>query len=482
MTPPEARNHLSAFVAKMQIEGLPPLVIDTFAFYYNQVLTGATGLIYDREIQPVRPHEIANFKNLQSYADRGRNAYAHAVRIVLNGGLGTTMGLTDPKSLIKAKNGKSFLEIILQQAESSGIQLSLMNSFSTHARTLEELSRIKPSRTPLQFIQHKFPKIRQQDLAPVIWSSNPQLEWNPPGHGDVFTALITSGTLEKLLADGIQYAFIHNLDNLGARMDASLLGYFAENGFPFMMEVAEKTPADIKGGHLARHQSGRLILREAAQCPKNERKAFQDIARYRFFDTNNIWVNLESLKALFEKEQTIRLPIILNPKTVDPRDENSLPVFQIETAMGAAISLFEDTMAVNVPRSRFFPVKSCNDLVALRSDCYVLGNGENLQINPQRISANRPESIKISLDPKFYGRIDLLEERFKQGLPSLADCESLSIEGDVYFEDNIIIRGRVSIKNRLKSPAVIKKGTVVDQDLVFRTFSTQYKTGTNLNN
>jgi UTP--glucose-1-phosphate uridylyltransferase len=467
MTRPEAKDHLPAFIRKMQEEGLPPLVVDTFAFYYKQVLAGETGLIYDREIQAIELAEIENFKNLQKYTDAGQRAYDHAVRIVLNGGLGTTMGLTSPKSLIKAKSGKTFLEIILKQAQSSGVRLALMNSFNTHAKTLAALSRIKPSPTPLQFIQHKFPKIRQQDLAPVTWSSNPQLEWNPPGHGDVFTALITSGMLAKLLADDIQYAFIHNLDNLGARMDASLLGYFAQNGFAFMIEVAEKTPADIKGGHLARHQNGRLILREAAQCPKDELKAFQDITRYRFFNTNNIWINLESLKALFAKEQTLRLPMILNPKTVNPRDENSLPVFQIETAMGAAISLFADTMAVNVPRSRFFPVKSCNDLMALRSDCYLLRNGENLQLNPRRPSANRADTVKISLDPKFYGRIDLLEEHFKHGLPSLVECESLSIEGNVYFEDKIVIKGRVSIKNRLKSPAVIKKGAVIDQDLVF---------------
>ena len=467
MTRPETKDHLPAFIKKMQKEGLPPLVIDTFAFYYRQVLTGETGLVYDREIQPIELHEIEPFINLKQYAHAGQRAFGRAVRIVLNGGLGTTMGLTYPKSLITAKNGKTFLEIILKQAESSGVRLALMNSFNTHDQTREAMSRIKPSPTALQFMQHKFPKIRQMDLAPVTWPPNPQLEWNPSGHGDVYTALLTSGTLEKLLKDGIQYAFIHNLDNLGARMETSLLGYFAENGFPFMMEVAEKTPADIKGGHLARLRSGRFILREAAQCPKDEITAFEDIGRYRFFNTNNIWVNLESLKALYEKEQTIRLPMILNPKKVNPRDANSPPVFQIETAMGAAISLFKNTTAVNVPRSRFFPVKTCNDLMALRSDCYVLGDGGHLQINPGRRSGNRPDAMEINLDPKFYGRIDLLEKHFKQGLPSLVDCESLSVKGDVYFEDNIIIKGSVLIQNRLKSPAVIKKGTVIDQDLIF---------------
>ena len=463
----EVVGNLPAFTEKMQNEGLQPLVIDTFAYYYNQVLNGETGLVYDRQIQPVAPHEIEDFDNLKAYTAAGQRALDQSVRIVLNGGLGTTMGLTGPKSLIEAKNEKSFLELILKQAEHSGVQLALMNSFNTHDATLAALTKLKPIRTPLQFIQHKFPKIQQPDLSPASWPENPVLEWNPPGHGDVFTALNTSGMLQRLLKNGIQYAFIHNLDNLGARMETSLLGYFAEHQFPFMMEVAEKTPADIKGGHLARQKNGRLILREAAQCPQDEIAAFQDITRYRFFNTNNIWINLNALNTLFKKDHTIHLTMILNPKTVDPRNENSPAVIQIETAMGAAISLFDGTAAVKVPRSRFFPVKSCNDLLALRSDCYVLGEKDNLRINPKRSAAGRADTIRIRLDSKFYGKIDLLEERFKHGLPSLVDCESLGIEGDVHFESPVIIKGSVWIKNRHKTPAVIKKGTVIEKDIVF---------------
>ncbi len=463
----EVAGHLPEFIEKMHDEGLQPLVIDTFAYYYNQVLHGETGLVYDRQIQPVAPHEIEDFDNLKEYTAAGQRALDRCVRIVLNGGLGTTMGLTGPKSLIEAKNKKSFLEIIIRQAENSAVQLAFMNSFNTHGATLEALAKLKPFRTPLHFIQHKFPKIQLHNLSPASWPQNPALEWNPPGHGDVFTALNTSGMLKHLLKNGLQYAFIHNLDNLGARMETSLLGYFSEHQFPFMMEVAEKTPADIKGGHLARQKNGRLILREAAQCPQAEIAAFQDITRYSFFNTNNIWINLDALDTLFKKNHTLHLPVIINPKKVDPRNENSPAVLQIETAMGSAVSLFDGTTAVRVPRSRFFPVKSCNDLLALRSDCYVLGKKDNLRINPKRSAAGRADTIKIRLDSEFYGKIDLLEERFKQGLPSLVDCESLSIEGDVCFEKNVTIKGVVSIKNRQKTPAVIKKGTLIDRDLVF---------------
>ncbi len=463
----EAVGNLDAFITKMHKEGLQPLVIDTFTYYYNQVLKGESGLVYDSQIQPVAPDEIEDFENLKKYTDSGQRALDRSVRIVLNGGLGTTMGLTGPKSLIIAKNEQSFLELILKQADHSGVQLALMNSFNTHDATLAAITKLKPSQAPLHFIQHKFPKIQQQDLSPASWPENPALEWNPPGHGDVFTALNTSGMLKELLKNGIQYAFIHNLDNLGARLETSLLGYFSEHEFPFMMEVAEKTPADIKGGHLARQKNGRLILREAAQCPQDEIAAFQDITRYRFFNTNNIWVNLNALNALFKKDHTLPLTMILNPKTVDPRKEESPPVIQIETAMGAAISLFDGATAVRVPRSRFFPVKSCNDLLALRSDCYVLGEKDNLRLNPKRSAEGRAETIKIRLDPKFYGKIDLLEQRFKQGIPSLVGCDALSIQGDVYFESPVTIKGNVSIKNRQKTPAVIKKGTVIDSDIVF---------------
>ena len=467
MSKPVAAGNLDAFIEKMKKEGLQPLVIDTFAYYYNQVLSGETGLVYDRDILPLELKDIQDFNRLERYANAGRRALKQCVRIVLNGGLGTTMGLTGPKSLIDAKNGKNFLEIILKQVDHSGVRLALMNSFNTHAATQAALSKINPSRAPLQFIQHKFPKIRQKNLSPATWPQNPELEWNPPGHGDVFTALYTSGMLDHLHKNGIRYAFIHNLDNLGAQMEPGLLGYFAEYRFPFMMEVAEKTPADIKGGHLARHRDGRLILREAAQCPQDEVMAFQDIGRYRFFNTNNIWINLDALKTLFEKDHTLHLPMILNPKTVDPRNENSPAVYQVETAMGAAISLFDGTTAVKVPRSRFFPVKSCNDLLALRSDCYVLEDQYQLRINPKRVSADKSETVKIRLDPNFYGKIDLLERRFKEGLPSLVDCEALSIEGDVYFESEVIIQGRVSIKNTQSTPAVIKKGTLINSDLRF---------------
>jgi UTP--glucose-1-phosphate uridylyltransferase len=268
--------------------------------------------------------------------------------------------------------------------------------------------------------------------------------------------------LNTLLKNGIEYAFISNSDNLGATMDESLLGYFSENRLPFMMEVVPRTPSDVKGGHIARHINGRLVLRESAQCPKDEMDAFKDIQRYKFFNTNNIWINLRSLKTLIKKHHTVNLPIIKNQKTLDPRNENSPKVFQIETAMGAAISLFEGAAVIRVPACRFFPVKKCNDLLAIRSDRFVFSEKEHLIVNPKIGS----RSITVTLNPKYYGKIDGFDERFSEGIPSLIHCDALTIDGDVRFEKNVTIKGSVVIKNTGESQAIIKQGSVIDKDMV----------------
>jgi len=461
------KDYLPDFVSKMKKENLADVVIETFCQYHNQALNGETGLIYDSDIEPVELDEIQELGNLDIYQEQGEGAYKNAVRIVLNGGLGTSMGLTGPKSLLKVKDGHSFLSLIMNQTESSRVNLVFMNSFSTHDDTLAALEKIDSPLRPRSFRQNKYPKVLQENFAPAAWPPNPKLEWNPPGHGDVYTALYTSGMLQQLLAENIHYAFISNSDNLGARMDASLLGYFVKKEIPFLMEVAEKTPADVKGGHLAKlKNSGRFVLREAAQCPKEEIVAFQQIGPYRYFNTNSIWINLKALNQIFKKSNKILLPLILNAKTLDPRDESSPPVYQFETAMGAAISLFDRAAAVRVPRSRFFPVKTCNDLLIMRSDCFVFTDNKNLRLNPERKINQKKDTIKIKLDPRFYGKIDDFDQRFADGVPSLVDCWALTVEGDVLFEKDVKIKSAVTIKNTQLQQAVIKAGTVIDRDLI----------------
>lgn len=439
---------------------MDPVVIDTFSDYYRQVVEGETGMIPGKEIDPVPAEELVDAGSVQDYQPRGREVLDRTIMIKLNGGLGTSMGLTGAKSLLEVKPGNSFLSVILGQAASNGIALALMNSFSTHDDTIAAIDRLGAVR-PKMFLQNMFPKILRENLAPAAWPENPGLEWNPPGHGDIYTALQTSGVLDELLGAGVRYAFISNSDNLGATLDPALLGYFAENKLPFMMEVAERTPSDTKGGHLARHKSGRLILREVAQCPSDEIDAFTDIALFRFFNTNNIWIDLSFLAELFRKKNTVRLPIIVNPKTLDPRDENSPPVFQIETAMGSAIYLFEGASAVRVPKSRLIPVKKCSDLLILRSDYVMLDENQVPRLNPDRVT----DRISVDLDPAFYKKIDQFNKRFAAGAPSLVACESLTVRGDVTFEAPVTVKGKATVIGRSDTPRRVRAGTVLSGEL-----------------
>ena len=468
-----AAKQFQPFAEKMEKNGLSPVVIDTFRHYYSLLVRGKTGLITRADIDPVQEGEVADAEKLSGLTEAGRSALRKLVVIKLNGGLGTSMGLSRTKLLLEVKDGLTFLDIIARQIlthrRKRGVNLPivLMNSFNTEANTQEALSSYRDlaTETPLTFLQHKFPKVFQDGFAPAIWPSDPEMEWNPPGHGDIYTALVTSGMLQKLLDAGILYAFISNSDNLGAVVDETILGYFAQNNFPFMMEVADRTEADSKGGHLARLKNGRLTLREIAQCPENETEEFQDINVYRYFNTNTIWVNLLALKASLETHHNvIHLPMIRNPKTVDPKDDSTPHVYQLETAMGSAISIFDGATAIRVPRTRFTPVKKCQDLLALWSDCYVLIEDYYVIQNPGR----RLDTLVIRLDSTYYKKIDQFKARFPHGAPSLLDCVSLEVYGDVVFGKGVIVKGKVVIANRSDSQVSIAAGRVIEKDLVFK--------------
>ena len=176
---------------------------------------------------------------------------------------------------------------VLYMRDKFGVPLAflLMNSFSTSADTLAALAKYGTLATAslgLEFQQNKAPKVTASDLSPASWPSSAAMEWCPPGHGDLYPALLGSGMLDKLLAAGFKYMFVSNSDNLGATMDLKLLTWFAKSGAPFAMECAQRTDADKKGGHLCRMGS-KLALRESAQCPDEDEKAFQDVGKYKFF-------------------------------------------------------------------------------------------------------------------------------------------------------------------------------------------------------
>jgi UTP--glucose-1-phosphate uridylyltransferase len=377
-------------------------------------------------------------------------AIDRTVAIKLNGGLGTSMGMTGPKSLVVVKDGLTFLDIAARQVlalrESTGARLPLvlMNSFYTRDESLAALRRHEgiEADVPLDFVQGRFPKLRADDLRPVEWPADAELEWAPPGHGDLYTSLATSGMLDTLLERGYGYAFVSNIDNLGAVVEPRILAWMARERLPFAMEVSARTEADRKGGHLARRRSdGRLVLREIAQTPAADLGAFQTTGRHPFFNTNTIWIDLRSLAGALGEGGVLGLPMIANSKTVDPTDPASPAVIQIETAMGAAIGVFEGAAAVQVARRRFAPVKTTDQLLALRSDAYAMTPAAHVELVRER----GDEPPIVELDPRCYRLMADFEARFPAGPPSLVECERLSVRGDVVFGAGVVVRGTVEV-------------------------------------
>ncbi len=436
------------FAEKMRAEGLPELAIRTFQYYYEQLEEGASGTFSKAEIEPV--FEVPSAEELDTRG-AGKKALAHTVVLKLNGGLGTSMGMTRAKSLLPVKDGNSFLDVIakqilwLREQHACPVPLLLMDSFRTRDDSLAVLAKHEglAGKLPLDFLQHKVPRIRADDRTPISWPAEPSYEWCPPGHGDLYTALLTSGTLDALVDAGFRTAFVSNADNLGAVLDLELLGWFAESGAPFAMEVKERTIADRKGGHLALRKGGGLLLRETAQCPPEEQSEFEDIKLYRFFNTNNLWLDLHALReTLRERDGVLGLPMIKNLKPVDPRDPNSPEVIQLETAMGAALSVFDGARAIRVPAHRFAPVKTTNDLLSVRSDAYELS--EDFRIVPA--PGAHPEDALIDLDTRFFKTMDQLEARFPAGPPSMRECTELVARGDVHFGSDVVVRGAVQVE------------------------------------
>lgn len=461
------------FKVKMERDNLPDFLIETFLSQYDQLVSGEQGFIDDEHLSPFDIGELPSLPGLEKYRQRGVEALSSCAVIKLNGGLGTSMGLDGPKCLITVKEGLSFFDITARSVASANRQFGctipfiLMNSFNTEKETAAALARYPELKgeLPATFIQNKYPKISTADFSPATSTSSPDNEWNPPGHGDIYTALYTSGILEKLLAKGIRYAFVSNIDNLGATLNAPLLGYMVENRVPFMMEVVKRTEMDKKGGHLAKlKKNGRLILREAAQCKADNRPLFEDITRYSCFNSNNIWLDLEAVdKATGHGRKPLDLPLIINRKTVDPADKTSAPVVQLETAMGSAVSLFEGAQAVLIDNTRFRPVKKWDDLALLRSDRFILNSENILVANPER---TLPETVLV-LDPQVYNTPEKFEERFKEGVPSLIECESAVIAGDFLFEKGCSFKGVCTLENRTGSMVKIPAGTVLTGTVVY---------------
>ncbi|GAA2130561.1 UTP--glucose-1-phosphate uridylyltransferase [Nocardioides bigeumensis] len=434
---------------KMQRAGVDPTAIEVFSHYYRLLEHGETGMIPESTIDPL---EMESLADVEVDDEAASEALRGTVVIKLNGGLGTSMGMDRAKSLLCVRRGLSFLDIIARQVlharkvHDATLPLIFMDSFRTSADTMHALARYEDLAVkglPLEFLQNKVPKLLEKTLEPVDFPKDPDLEWCPPGHGDIYTALLGTGLLDSLVEAGYKTAFVSNSDNLGAVPDPKVAGWFAGSGAPFAIEAVRRTPSDKKGGHFARRkQDGRIVLRETAQTLKEDQDALADLDRHKFCSTNNLWFDLVAMReTLRAREGVLGLPLIRNVKTVDPADASTPKVIQVETAMGAAIELFADSRTIEVGRDRFVPVKTTNDLLVLRSDVYDIGRDFVLDQAADEVPY-------VELDVDYYKLVGDFDKRFPEGAPSLKQAQSLKVGGDWTFGHGVRVVGKAELPEK----------------------------------
>ncbi len=355
----------------------------------------------------------------------------------LNGGLGTSMGCVGPKSAIEVKNGKSFLDIIVDQIQNinqkynCNLPLILMNSFSTDVDTKKIIKKYNESVNIQTFQQNQFPRLRKDSMLPMSPVTFGDGATYPPGHGDFYQSIYQSGILDKLIEQGKEYLFVANADNLGASVDLDILNLLHSSRTPFIMEATDRTRADVKGGTLVKTPEQPLGLLEIAQVPEQNLEEFKSVKKFKIFNTNNIWINLKALKEKIQS-RALSLNIIVNQKIVE-----RIPIIQLETAIGSAINSFEGSLSVNVSRDRFLPVKKTDDLLLVQSNLFVIKEGVLIR-NPDRQFSGLP---LIRLGEKFK-TVEEYEKRF-QTIPDILELDLLTVVGDVYFGKRNTLRGNV---------------------------------------
>ncbi|CBF82451.1 UTP--glucose-1-phosphate uridylyltransferase family [Aspergillus tetrazonus] len=419
---------------------------------------------WDR-IAPPQPSQVVN------YDDIGKESsveFLNKLAVVkLNGGLGTSMGCVGPKSVIEVREGMSFLDLSVRQIEhlnrtyNVNVPFVLMNSFNTDQDTQSIIKKYQGHNVDIiTFNQSRYPRIIKDSLLPAPKSFDaPLQDWYPPGHGDVFESLYNSGTLDKLLERGVEYIFLSNADNLGAVVDTRILQHMIDTKAEYIMELTDKTKADVKGGTIIDYE-GKVRLLEIAQVPKEHVNEFKSIKKFKYFNTNNIWMNLRAIKRVVE-ENELEMEIIANEKSIpaDKKGEADQAIYQLETAVGAAIRHFKNAHGVNVPRRRFLPVKTCSDLLLVKSDLYRLEHGQ-LVMDPNRFGG--VPVIKLGSD---FKKVSDFQKRIPS-IPRIVELDHLTITGAVNLGRNVTLKGTVIIVATEGSTIDIPPGSVLENCVV----------------
>ncbi|XP_077294229.1 UDP-glucose pyrophosphorylase isoform X2 [Arctopsyche grandis] len=392
------------------------------------------------------------------------------VVVKLNGGLGTSMGCRGPKSVIPVRNDLTFLDLTVQQIEhlnktyKCNVPLVLMDSFNTDEDTEKIIRKYKGLKVEIfTFNQSCYPRINRESLLPIAKNCDVQddLEaWYPPGHGDFYQSFHNSGLLEKFVEQGRKYCFISNIDNLGATVDLNILDLLLrpqpdKENVEFVMEVTNKTKADVKGGTLIQYDD-KLRLLEIAQVPSEHVEDFKSVKTFKFFNTNNLWVKLDAIQRVLNRG-SLDMEIIVNNKHL----ANGLNIVQLETAVGAAMKVFDGAIGINVPRSRFLPVKKTSDLLLVMSNLYSLSQG-SLVMSPQRMFPTTP---LVKLGDNHFAKVKEFLGRFAN-IPDLIELDHLTVSGDVTFGRGVSLKGTVIIIANHGDRIDIPSGAMLENKIV----------------
>jgi len=440
---------------------------DGFQRLFGKFLADSGPSVIWDNIEKLPNGSILNYRDLSCTADKVvmKAMLDQLVVIKLNGGLGTSMGCSGPKSVIPVRNDLTFLDLTVQQIEylnktyDTDVPLVLMNSFNTDEDTMKIIRKYSGFKVSIRtFNQSRYPRINKESLMPIARSCRTEDDieaWYPPGHGDFYDSFNNSGLLDDLIAEGRKFCFMSNIDNLGATVDLNILELCLRENLEFVMEVTDKTRADVKGGTLIQYE-GKLRLLEAAQVPPDHVEDFKSVKKFNVFNTNNLWISLEATKRVID-ERTLDMEIIVNPKTLD----GGLNVYQLETAVGAAMKCFDNAVGLNVPRARFLPVKKTSDLLLVMSNLYSMDFG-SLTMSPKRMFPSTP---LVKLGDNHFKKVNDFLHRFGS-IPDLLELDHLTVSGDVTFGKGVSVRGTVIIIANHGDRIDIPAGAVLENKIV----------------
>lgn len=346
---------------------LTPYPNPYFDIFYKKAILLEQSYINFEKVEPIRIEDIYTIDN------KNKNNNNNKICIIkLNGGIASSMVRHNfPKCLIQIKEDYTILDIIMNRhiKFNKNETILLLNSFYTHDETR-------------QFIQLNYPNaiesliyLEQKANPRVLESSKEILNMDNPdhiypiGHGELIYKLIDTEIIDKLIEDGIEYIFVSNIDNLNAVKNNDILQDLMDNGIDYALEIVERTEQDKKGGIVVKYD-GRYKIVEIGECGLDDLSNFMDIEKYKYFNTNNIWIRTKAIKELSKQDTNYleKVDIIKNRKKLKTGED----CVQLEYALGGFLKMFDKVKFYLVDRNRFMPIKNEEQLDNLRSDKYKL--------------------------------------------------------------------------------------------------------------